>query len=95
MSSLARRNKILGGLGWCGGICLAFCGSPEAYRALSAENYEISIPFVVLWMVGEICTIIPVVIDVRKWYLIFNYAANIVFISIILGRALEFYGRVI
>lgn len=73
-------------LGWIGSILLAFCGAPEAYRALTATDYDISYLFLSMWFLGEIFVIIPVIKDIKKPYLIFNYGANILFISIIIGR---------
>lgn len=76
-------NKVSG---WLGSICLAFCGAPEAYRALTAQDYSISIAFVILWMSGEVLVLIPVLREIKKPYLAFNYLANIFFIGIIILR---------
>ncbi len=73
-------------LGWFGAILLAFSGVPEAYRALIEPAYSISIPFVSMWLGGEICTLISVIKTLKAPYLLFNYSLNIVIISIILLR---------
>jgi len=75
-------------LGWLGSLLLAFCGLPEAYRAITANNYDISIPFILMWGIGELLLLLPAIKDIKKNYLIFNYSANIFFILIILGRVI-------
>ena len=75
--------------GWLGSVCLAFCGAPEAFRAATAEEYSISIAFVSLWMAGEILILIPVLREIKKPYLAFNYLANIFFIAIIILRLMH------
>ncbi len=95
MFKFPEKINSLEAIGWLGGVCLAFCGAPEAYRALREEYYSISIVFLFLWLFGEVCILIPVILQVKKAYLIFNYALNIFFILIILGRVLNIYGRIL
>ena len=78
-------------LGWIGSLLLAFCGAPEAYRALTTDQYEISLPFILMWGLGELCLLIPVIKQIKKPYLVFNYGANLVFIAVILTRLLFDY----
>jgi uncharacterized protein with PQ loop repeat len=70
-------------IGWIGGILLAFCGLPQAiesYRTKSSAG--LTWGFLIMWGVGELFTIVYV-IPKWHWPLIFNYTANIIFISII------------
>jgi len=78
------RSKV----GWLGSILLAFCGAPEAYRAVTDPQYDIALLFVLMWGVGEVITLYAVYKDAKLGYLLFNYGMNILFISIILGRIL-------
>lgn len=73
-------------LGWIGGVLLAFCGAPEAYRAITSEAYDISTAFILMWGLGELLILITILKEARKSYLIFNYSANLVFILVITGR---------
>jgi uncharacterized protein with PQ loop repeat len=71
-------------IGWIGSILLAFCGLPQAwesYRTKSSAGLTWS--FLIMWGVGEIFTIIYI-LPKWHWPLIFNYTANLVFISVIL-----------
>ena len=80
---------MLNKIGWVGSILLSLCGAPEAYRAMTAWKYEISVPFIVMWGLGELLVLVPVVLEIRKPYLIFNYSANLFFITLILTRILS------
>ena len=46
--------KINNIFGWLGSTLLAFCGLPEAIRAISSPSYDISLAFVLLWGFGEL-----------------------------------------
>lgn len=70
-------------IGWIGGVLLAFCGLPQAIESFKTKNSDgLTWGFLIMWGLGELFTIVYVV---PKWHwpLIFNYTANIVFISII------------
>lgn len=69
--------------GWLGGIMLAICGAPQAYKSYKEKHSNgISLGFLILWTLGEIFTFIYVVpkMDIP---LLFNYTANLIFLSII------------
>jgi len=69
--------------GWLGGIMLAICGAPQAYKSYKEKHSDgISLGFLILWTLGEIFTFIYVVpkMDIP---LLFNYTANLIFLSII------------
>ena len=70
-------------IGWIGGILLAFCGLPQAWESYKTKSSEgLTWSFLIMWGLGELFTIVYV-IPKWHWPLIFNYTANIVFISII------------
>lgn len=70
-------------IGWIGSILLAFCGLPQAIESWKTKNSDgLTWGFLIMWGLGEIFTIIYI-IPKWHWPLIFNYTANIIFISII------------
>jgi uncharacterized protein with PQ loop repeat len=70
-------------IGWIGSILLAFCGLPQAIESYKTKNSDgLTWGFLIMWGLGEIFTIIYI-IPKWHWPLIFNYTANIIFISII------------
>jgi len=71
-------------IGWIGSILLAFCGLPQAIESFKTKNSDgLTWGFLIMWGVGELFTIVYI-IPKWHWPLIFNYTANIIFISIIL-----------
>jgi hypothetical protein len=78
-------NKIA----WLGSFLLAICASFEAYRALTSDTYDISLPFIITWGLGELLLLINSLVRLRsERYLIFNYVMNLIFIGIILNRVI-------
>jgi len=76
-------------IGWIGSILLAFCGLPQAIESYKTKNSDgLTWGFLIMWGVGEIFTIIYI-IPKWHWPLIFNYTANIIFISIIVYYKLK------
>ncbi|MCK5016687.1 MAG: PQ-loop repeat-containing protein [Candidatus Peribacteraceae bacterium] len=84
-------------VGWIGGFLLAFCGLPQAIKAIKEKHaYGLSWMFLLSWFFGEILVLIFVVaqnlkwpinqavINNLQWPLIFNYSFNIFVVSIIL-----------
>jgi uncharacterized protein with PQ loop repeat len=70
-------------IGWIGSILLAFCGLPQAIESYKTKNSDgLTWGFLIMWGVGELFTI-AYIIPKWHWPLIFNYTANIIFISII------------
>ena len=70
-------------IGWIGSILLAFCGLPQAIESYKTKSSAgLTWSFLIMWGVGEILTVVYI-IPKWHWPLIFNYTANIVFISII------------
>lgn len=71
-------------IGWIGSILLAFCGLPQAIESYRTKNSDgLTWSFLLMWGMGEIMTIIYI-LPKWHWPLIFNYTANLIFISIIL-----------
>jgi hypothetical protein len=69
--------------GWIGGLLLAVCAIPQAILSYKKGNAEgVSVIMLLLWLLGEICTLIYVS-PKKDWPLIINYSANIVCIGII------------
>ena len=70
-------------IGWIGSILLAFCGLPQALESYKTKSSAgLTWSFLIMWGVGEIFTVIYI-IPKWHWPLIFNYTANIIFISVI------------
>ncbi len=70
-------------IGWNGGILLAFCGFPQAWESYKTKSSAgLTWGFLLMWGLGELFTIVYI-IPKWHWPLIFNYTANIIFISII------------
>jgi len=72
-------------IGWIGSVAFAVCGLPQAwecYRNRSAKG--ISPVFIGLWLIGEVCYVISVLIKFG-WvgWMMFNYIANIASIAVI------------
>lgn len=71
-------------IGWIGSILLAFCGLPQAIESYRTKNSNgLTWGFLIMWGVGELFTV-AYIIPKWHWPLLFNYTANIIFISIIL-----------
>ena len=71
-------------LGWIGSGLLAFCAVPEAYLAWRRKGSSLTWTFLSIWWLGEVLILIPVLIDVKVGFLLFNYIINILLISIIM-----------
>ena len=71
-------------IGWIGSILLAFCGLPQAIESYKTKSSEgLTWGFIGMWFIGEICTFVYILprLDLP---LLFNYTANIIFLSIII-----------
>jgi uncharacterized protein with PQ loop repeat len=71
-------------IGWLGSILLAFCGLPQAVESIKTKSSEgLTWGFIGMWFLGEILTFIYILpkLDLP---LLFNYTANIIFLSIII-----------
>ena len=72
--------------GWIGGILLAICGAPQSYKSVRDGNSDgLSHLMLWAWYMSEVLTFIYIISFAdASWPLIFNYAFNIVFVSIML-----------
>ena len=71
-------------IGWFGSILLAFCGLPQAIESYKTKSSEgLTWGFIGMWFVGEIMTIIYI-LPQMVLPLLFNYTANVIFLSIII-----------
>jgi uncharacterized protein with PQ loop repeat len=77
-------NTLLPVVGWIGAILLAFCGLPQAIHSWrTGSSAGVTWGLISMWGLGEVFTIVYV-FPKMDWPLLFNYAANIVFISVIM-----------
>jgi uncharacterized protein with PQ loop repeat len=72
-------------IGWLGSFCFAICGAPEAYRSYKNKRCDVGWGLLNLWLLGEIFTLVYVILKsgfMGFLPLLFNYTANLVFLSI-------------
>ncbi len=84
-------------IGWVGSVAFAICGIPQAWECIRNKSARgISPLFIALWLLGEICYIISVLMKFG-WvsWMMFNYLCNIVSISVIVYYLLKDKKRVI
>lgn len=80
---------MLEAIGWLGGALLAACGLPQAIAShRQKHSYGLSIWFLLMWLAGEVL-VLAYVLPKGHWPLIFNYAANIVLVLVILRYKLR------
>jgi uncharacterized protein with PQ loop repeat len=71
-------------LGWIGSILLAFCGLPQAIESWQTKNSDgLTWGLLSMWFAGEVFTFIYI-LPKMDLPLIFNYAANLIFLSVII-----------
>jgi uncharacterized protein with PQ loop repeat len=70
--------------GWLGSVLLAFCGLPQAIESYQNKNSDgLTWGFLLMWGFGEVFTFV-FIFPTMMLPLVFNYTANLIFISIIL-----------
>ncbi|HDH51755.1 MAG TPA: PQ-loop repeat-containing protein [Nitrospirae bacterium] len=72
-------------IGWIGSVAFAVCGFPQAWECFKSKSAKgISPVFVGLWLTGEVCYVISVLMKFG-WvtWMMFNYLANLVSIAVI------------
>ena len=70
-------------IGWIGAVAFGICGLPQAVKTYRDGNADgLDITFLILWTVGELCTLYAVIVDSPRPYLIANYLANLIFLLI-------------
>ena len=70
--------------GWIGSTLLALCAIPEVIASFRTKQCSLSHGFLWLWYLGEWFLFLPVVLKGMAGFLIFNYALNIVLISVLI-----------
>lgn len=76
-------SNLLEVVGWAGSVLLAFCGLPQAVESCRrGSSAGVTWGLLLMWGVGEVLTLMYV-LPKMELPLLFNYAANIVFISVI------------
>lgn len=71
-------------LGWLGSILLAFCGLPQAIESYKTKSSAgLTWGFIAMWFIGEIFTFVYI-LPKMDLPLLFNYTANILFLSVII-----------
>ena len=79
-------------IGWLGAVLLAICGAPEAYSALKNKKTGLGFPLLILWLGGEVFTLIYLIFkstEISLLPLFFNYGLNLIFIIIIMTVKLK------
>lgn len=78
-------------IGWIGAMAFTFCAVPQAYKSIKdGHSNGLSIYYLLLWLTGEIFTIIYV-IPQGKLPLTVNYIGNLIVLLVILKY--KFYPR--
>lgn len=71
-------------IGWIGSVAFTFCAVPQAYKSfVDGHSKGLSTYYLLLWLMGEIFTIIYV-IPQGKLLLIVNYIGNLLVLLVIL-----------
>ena len=74
-------------IGWIAGVCLAICGAPESYNAITTGDSALSWMFLSSWGCGEVLALVYALLKSKKVKLLplmFNYGLNISFIATIM-----------
>ena len=72
-------------IGWIGGICLAVCALPQAIKSYRTKSSgDLSLSFVLLWLVGELLTVAYILTTTMQWPLLINYSINILCLLVII-----------
>lgn len=86
---------IVDAVGWIGAFCFAICSIPQAVQCYQQKNADgVSSLFLFLWVCGEVLSIAYVSLHEgmtaqSTWPLIFNYAINLMGISVIIWYKLK------
>ena len=67
-------------LGWASTICFSLCALPEVIHARKHNRVGLTWGLLILWLVGELCIIVPIAIENPIPYLLVNYGINIAFL---------------
>jgi uncharacterized protein with PQ loop repeat len=80
---------MFGALGWVGSICFSICAVPQAYSSIKqGHSNGISWLFLILWFIGEVCTIIYV-LPKLDYPLLLNYTGNMLCLLVMIRYKLS------
>ena len=72
-------------IGWIGSVCLGICALPQAIQCYKEKHADgISHGLVWLWYIGELFTLIYIVLTNASIPLILNYSVNLLLLHVIL-----------
>jgi len=74
-------------IGWLGALMLGICALPQAITSYRTKDSSgISLSFLLLWLGGEVLTLIYIVSTTMQLPLIFNYLFNILCLAVIIRQ---------
>jgi uncharacterized protein with PQ loop repeat len=76
------------GIGYIGGLLLAVCGIPEAYKTIINKRCDVGWGMLVLWFLGEVLMLVYS-FWLADFPLIINYVSNFIIVSILLTFKLK------
>lgn len=72
-------------MGWAGALMLGICALPQAISSYrNKDSSGISLSFLMLWLGGEVLTLLYIVSTSMQLPLVVNYLFNILCLSVIL-----------
>jgi len=72
-------------IGWIGSICFSICALPQAYQSWSHKHSKgLSYATLLLWFIGEVCTLVYVASTAFNWPLVTNYIFNLACLCVII-----------
>lgn len=72
-------------IGWIGTAAFAACALPQAAKCVNDGNSDgLSWGFLLLWLIGELCTIVYVLNTSADVVLLVNYLGNLGFLIVML-----------
>lgn len=72
-------------MGWIGAVLFALCAVPQAIHCIRVKSADgLSWSFLMMWLWGEILTLLYVILTSADKILIFNYVFNLACLLVIL-----------
>lgn len=71
-------------IGYIGSLLLGFCGLPTVIESIVRKKCDISYSLIIPWFSGEIICLIYTIYKLGYNPLLWNYIANIIFITIMI-----------
>lgn len=71
-------------IGWLGSIFFSICALPQAIKSYKEKSSKgISKSFMILWFLGEVLTLIYILLTTVQIPLIVNYVFNLICLSVV------------